>query len=99
LSDEVQCLKLPQFVLSKAHLLADLSQRLSKSAFDFGTWVATHGLLNGREALPDLRHRMFAGREGSVKVDPDEVFRELLADLWKNIVSPVFDALNLQASA
>ncbi|KAF8182738.1 CHAT domain-containing protein [Mycena galopus ATCC 62051] len=87
LSEEVQCLKLSQLVLSKVHLLADLSRGLSKSAFDFATFVATRGPVNEREAMSDLKDRLYAGRERSVKVDPDEVFRELLADLWKNIKS------------
>jgi hypothetical protein len=45
-----------------------------------------------------LEARLLAGREGSVNIDPEDVFRELLADLWKTIVQPVFGALNLEAS-
>ncbi|KAJ6572878.1 CHAT domain-containing protein [Mycena vulgaris] len=42
--------------------------------------------------------RLFGGREESLMRSSDDVFRALLADLWKNLVKPVFDALNFQAS-
>ncbi|KAJ6585772.1 CHAT domain-containing protein [Mycena capillaripes] len=95
LSSEVQYLKLPKLILPKAHFLADLSRGISDPAFDFKTFVETCDPGNQRS---ELEARLFAGREGSIKVDPDEVFRGLLADLWKNIVNPVFDTLKLKAS-
>jgi hypothetical protein len=95
LSSEVQYLKLPEFILPEAHLLADLSRGLSHSAFDFNTFVETHEHGNHRSKLPA---RLVAGLEGTIRLDPNEVFRGLLADLWKNIVKPVFEALNLKAS-
>ncbi|KAJ7914387.1 CHAT domain-containing protein [Mycena leptocephala] len=32
-----------------------------------------------------------------VNLSPEEIFRQHLAEIWKNIVKPVFDALNLKA--
>ncbi|KAJ7848420.1 CHAT domain-containing protein, partial [Mycena leptocephala] len=49
------------------------------------------------EHRSELQVRIFAGREGSINTNAEEVFRGLLADLWKNIVKPVFDVLNLEA--
>ncbi|KAJ7813576.1 CHAT domain-containing protein [Mycena leptocephala] len=48
--------------------------------------------------LSELLDRLFGAREGSINVDPDDVFREVLTDLWKDIVQPVFDALKLEAT-
>ncbi|KAF8177991.1 CHAT domain-containing protein, partial [Mycena galopus ATCC 62051] len=48
--------------------------------------------------MSELRARLFAGREGTIKVDLEEVFRGLLTELWNNIVKPVFHALGLQKS-
>jgi hypothetical protein len=90
-SSDVQYLELPEFILPEVTLLAELSRGLSNPAFDFERFVET------REHRLDLQARLLGGREGTIKVDPEEVFRRLLADLWNNIVKPVFKALNLQA--
>jgi hypothetical protein len=92
---EVQYLTLPEFILPKAHLLADLSRGLSNPAFDFDKFLKTCEVGSHKW---ELQARMFAGRERTVKLDSDEVFRELLAVLWNNVVKPVLEALNLQAS-
>ncbi|KAJ7215907.1 CHAT domain-containing protein [Mycena pura] len=94
LSSEVQYVNLPEYILPEAHLFADLARGLSTPAFDFDTFVESREEGNERS---ELQSRLFAGREGTVKMDSDEVFQELLADLWKNIVKPVFEALNLKA--
>ncbi|KAJ6554774.1 CHAT domain-containing protein, partial [Mycena capillaripes] len=99
-SNEVQYLNLPQLDLPKVQYLSDLSCALSNRAFDFGTFVATareYG--NFSMDLLELPTRLKGGQEGYLNVDPDDVFRELLAYLWKNIVRPVFDALNLEKSS
>ncbi|KAJ6574229.1 CHAT domain-containing protein [Mycena capillaripes] len=67
-SSEVQHLRLPQFILPEVHALADLSRGLSNPVFDFGTFVET-GKYGSDE--PKLA-RLFAGREGSVKLDQNE---------------------------
>ena len=96
---EVQCIRLPELILSQVELLVDLSRGLSNPAFDFDTFTATtreHGTHS--QDLLKLEARLTAGREGYINVDTDDVFRELLADLWTNIVKPVFNALNLEVS-
>ncbi|KAJ6556003.1 CHAT domain-containing protein [Mycena capillaripes] len=85
LSREVQYLKLPSFTLPEAHVLADLSRGLSTPGFDFETFCETHNYGNDQSGLPA---RLSAGREGTIEVDQNDVFRGLLADLWKNIVKP-----------
>ncbi|KAJ6571258.1 CHAT domain-containing protein [Mycena capillaripes] len=94
LSSDVQYLKLPGFLLPEAHLLSDLSRGLSNPAFDFETFVET---CEPEDQRSELKARLFAG-EGTLNVHPDDVFRQLLADLWKNIVKPVFETLKLQKS-
>ncbi|KAJ6527473.1 hypothetical protein B0H19DRAFT_1243293 [Mycena capillaripes] len=95
LSSEVQYVNLPEYILPEAHLFADLARGLSTSTFDFDTFVESREEGNERS---ELQSRLFAGREGTLKMDPDEVLQELLADLWKNIAKPVFEALNLKKS-
>ncbi|KAJ6543772.1 CHAT domain-containing protein [Mycena vulgaris] len=48
--------------------------------------------------LATLDARLFGSREGIIKRSSDDVFRGLLADLWKSIVKPVLKALNFKAS-
>ncbi|KAJ7108308.1 CHAT domain-containing protein [Mycena epipterygia] len=100
LSEKVQCLRLPELTFPKIDLLADLSRGLSNPAFDFDTFVATtreNG--NHPQDLLELEARLSGGQEGYINVNPDDIFRELLADLWRNIVKPVLNALNLEKSA
>ncbi|KAJ6549556.1 CHAT domain-containing protein [Mycena vulgaris] len=95
-SSKVQCLK---FWMVVEDLLADLSRALSTPNFDFAKFLET--LKQGKNDPQDLATfdtRLFGGREGSLMRSSDDVFRALLADLWKNLVKPVFDALNLQAT-
>jgi hypothetical protein len=94
---DVQCLRLPALILSKVKLLVDLSRGLSTPGFDFDTLVETRELVNPKNQ-PEIQPRLLAGPEGYINADPDDVFRELLAELWKNIVKPVFDALKLEVS-
>ncbi|KAF8207927.1 CHAT domain-containing protein [Mycena galopus ATCC 62051] len=91
-------MKLSQFILAETHLLADLSRGLSNPAFDFDRFIETHEHGDHLHNRSELEARLLGGQEGTIKLDPDEVFRGLLADLWNNIVKPVFEALNLQAS-
>ncbi|KAJ7202337.1 CHAT domain-containing protein [Mycena pura] len=87
---EAQCLELPELMLSRVHILADLSRGLSNSVFDFGTFG------DHLQDPSESEARLLAGRDGYINVDPDDAFRRLLAELWKIIVKPVFNALNLE---
>ncbi|KAJ7813569.1 CHAT domain-containing protein, partial [Mycena leptocephala] len=54
-------------------------------------------------SLPVAKHlsdlvRPLSNQAGSINVDPNDVFREVLAYLWKDIVKPVFDELKLEAN-
>ncbi|KAJ6537190.1 CHAT domain-containing protein [Mycena capillaripes] len=95
---EVECLKLPQIDLPRVQYLADLSRGFSNPSFNFDTFVATCEHRDHLHDQPALEARLVAGREGYVNVDPNEAFCRLLADLWRTIVKPVFDALKLEAS-
>ncbi|KAJ6545426.1 CHAT domain-containing protein [Mycena capillaripes] len=96
----IQCLTLPNFTLPMAKLLADLSHALHNRAFNLDTFISTtrEQKKYDSEDLAKLDTRLFMAREGNIKRSSDEVFQALLADLWKNIVKPVFDVLNLKKS-
>ncbi|KAJ6601817.1 CHAT domain-containing protein [Mycena vulgaris] len=94
-ADEVQCLPLPKLKLPSAAVLAELSRGLANPAFDFETFAATSS--NHQDRL-ELTTRLVGRREGSRNVDPNDLFRRVLAHLWEIIVKPVFEALKLQAS-
>jgi hypothetical protein len=97
-TEDVQFLRLPELILPRLDFLTDLTRGLSNPAFDLDTFVATAREYRGSQDLSELETRLYAGREGSVNVDHNEVFRGLLADLWRNIVKPVLNVLNLEAS-
>ncbi|KAJ7768109.1 tetratricopeptide repeat-containing protein [Mycena maculata] len=90
-SNEVQCLPLPELILPTADVLADLSRGLSNPAFDLESFATTR---TNHQDLMELKARLVGGREGSINVD--DVFRRVLAHLWKVIVKPVFEVLNIQ---
>ncbi|KAJ7206605.1 CHAT domain-containing protein [Mycena pura] len=92
---ELQCLTLPELILPGADLLAELSRGLANPAFDLNTFATTS---SNHQCRLELKDRLVGGREGSISVDPNDVFRGALAHLWEIIVKPVFKALKLQAS-
>ncbi|KAJ7500919.1 CHAT domain-containing protein [Mycena galericulata] len=94
-ADEVQCLTLPELILPTADVLAELSRGLANPAFDLDTFATTSG--NQQDRL-EVKARLVGGREGSINVDPNDVFSGVLAHLWEIVVKPVFEALKLQAS-
>jgi hypothetical protein len=90
-TDEVRSLNLPELTLPSVEFLDKLSRGLSiPTTFNLGTFIATRRY--------ELDARIFGGKEGRINVDSDNVFRELLADLWNTIVQPVLKALKLKAS-
>ncbi|KAF7354370.1 CHAT domain-containing protein [Mycena venus] len=98
LSIDVQYVKLPEVLLPEVRVLAELSRGLSNQAFDFDTFIKTRRpgshLPNGSQ----LEARLCAGREGTVKLDQNEVFRALLAEIWNGVAKPVLKVLKLQKS-
>ncbi|KAJ6564740.1 CHAT domain-containing protein [Mycena capillaripes] len=87
LSNDVQYLNLQHIDLPKVQLLANLSRALPNHVFDFGPCVLTNEQRNDLQNESESETRLFAGREGYMNMDPDDAFRELLIDLWKNIKS------------
>ncbi|KAF8144052.1 CHAT domain-containing protein [Mycena galopus ATCC 62051] len=95
---EVQCLRLPTLTLAGVELLANLCRDLLSPAFDLDTFVAKNEHGNHPKNQSELVVQLFGAQEGSINVDPNNVFQALLAVLWKTIVKPVLDALNFQIS-
>jgi hypothetical protein len=100
LANEVACLKLPELVLSRVNRLTNLTRSLSEPGFDLDEWLVAC------ECEDVYSHRddgvgLEGAREESFETTPESVedtFRWLLGYLWKTIVKPVFDSLNLQVS-
>ncbi|KAJ6569031.1 hypothetical protein B0H19DRAFT_1065813 [Mycena capillaripes] len=59
---EVQCLKLPELILPRVELLADLSHGLWSPVFDLDAFVARHGR-DDPEDRSELQGRLHGGRE------------------------------------
>jgi hypothetical protein len=92
----VQCLKLPKMSVPIAKHLSDLVGALSNQAdFDLPTFLQPRTCSQEELELLDC---LLGTREGNINVDPDDVFRDALTYIWKNIVKPVFDDLKLEAS-
>ncbi|KAJ7433804.1 CHAT domain-containing protein [Mycena latifolia] len=92
-STPIQCIHLSQIDTGVANFHKNLCQALSRSNFN-----ATEFLAESARGITDskLQHRLFADREGLVNITSDQVFRNLLAELWTSIVRPIFDALDLK---
>jgi hypothetical protein len=96
-TNEVQCLKLPKMTLPSVMALANLFRALSDQPFDFEV-LASNDSGGRSHQYSEVMDRMYGGREGSIDVDPNDVFCEFLAELWNTIVKPVLDVHNLKAS-
>ncbi|KAJ7203815.1 CHAT domain-containing protein [Mycena pura] len=96
-SKPVQHVRLPAMNNLSVNLQADLAQALSRSNFNSEVFIASRE--NGGAAMVDseLQFRLFGDREGYANVSQDDIFRRFLAELWKSIVKPIFDAINLKA--
>jgi hypothetical protein len=81
----------------KMDFLTKLIGALSTQSFHLDTFLATYARSHTPDQL-DLEARLVGKQEGSITVDSNEVFQELLEELWKTVVKPVFLALKLQAS-
>ncbi|KAJ6522364.1 tetratricopeptide repeat-containing protein [Mycena vulgaris] len=53
---------------------------------------------NNKYLTVDSTARLYAAREDFINKSPDDILRIHLAELWNNLVKPVFGALNLQKS-
>ncbi|KAJ6522394.1 hypothetical protein B0H19DRAFT_1348589 [Mycena capillaripes] len=97
-SNEVQCLKLQELILPPVEFLADLTRGLSSPTFDMKTFVATRKQGGHTKDQAELLGRLLGARQGYINMSSDDIFRQLLLNLWKTIVKPVFEALNLEAN-
>ncbi|KAJ7208680.1 tetratricopeptide repeat-containing protein [Mycena pura] len=46
----------------------------------------------------DLEARLYGEQEGRIDMNPNDIFRRLLADVWNTLVKPVFEAMSLKKS-
>lgn len=87
-TNEIQYLELPDMSLPITKCLSDLVRALSNQAgFDSHTFIEPGTRSQDQSELLD---RLFGAPEGTINVDPDDVFHALLTYLWENIVKPVF---------
>ncbi|KAJ6632323.1 CHAT domain-containing protein [Mycena sp. CBHHK59/15] len=98
-ADQIQCVPLPLMTRHRADYLVDLLRALSGSSFDMqeflmGRQHADDGELNRSISDP----RLLGGREVLDNTSAEDVFRDLLRNLWTEIGHPVINALNLKKS-
>ncbi|KAJ7200310.1 CHAT domain-containing protein [Mycena pura] len=96
-SEPVQCVHLPAISGLTVDFQANLSRALSRSDFDVEKFLGASA--RGKDSVDlEMQARLYGGHEGRVNMSPTKVFRGFLADLWKSLVKPIFDALNLKKS-
>ncbi|KAJ7774138.1 CHAT domain-containing protein [Mycena maculata] len=96
---EVQCVPLPDISLSGAEFLVKLLRALlSTSTFDLVEFMTKN--VPGDNTTPRalVEARILARQEVLDNASPNDVFRNILTELWECIVRPVLDALNLKKS-
>ncbi|KAJ7227002.1 CHAT domain-containing protein [Mycena pura] len=79
-----------------ADFRAEFFKAVSRSDFNSTKFLETYAKRK-MSVDSDLKARLFGGLKGHVNKSTDEIFQNFLADLWRSIVKPIFDALNLKA--
>jgi tetratricopeptide (TPR) repeat protein len=95
---DVQCVHLPEISHPVVKIYAEIFRALSNSTFDINTFFENRAQGDHAGDWSESATRLFGSREGWVNMSPDAVFRVLLRLLWAQIVKPVFNSLNLEAS-
>ncbi|KAJ7124332.1 CHAT domain-containing protein [Mycena epipterygia] len=97
---EVQCVPLPDMSLPLAEFLVELLQALRfRSTFDIIEFIENHSHGANTATRGFLEDRLLGGQEVLDKTTPNDVFRRILAGLWRSIVKPALDVLNFKKSA
>ncbi|KAF7344115.1 CHAT domain-containing protein [Mycena venus] len=97
-SGGVQHVPLPALNVQTVKHYADLPRALSGRAFNVNNFLEAHGCEEPSTQQSDLKARLYGAQEGFVNMNPNDIFRRLLADIWQTIVKPVFEVLQLKAS-
>ncbi|KAJ7120805.1 CHAT domain-containing protein [Mycena epipterygia] len=100
-SADVQCVHLAEINLSTIRFYAEVFRSLSNSTFDINELLDNRSPRGDAGDWSELTTRLFGEREAWFKLGPgvdDVAFCILLEHLWKQIVKPVFNCLNLEKS-
>ncbi|KAJ7242667.1 CHAT domain-containing protein [Mycena rebaudengoi] len=86
--------------INSRHLkfFAGLTRALSSDNFDLTDFLEGRNQRKGDSDESEIRGRLFGWQEGRLKINPEDVFRRYLGDLWTAIVQPVFKVLHLTKS-
>ncbi|KAJ7290268.1 CHAT domain-containing protein [Mycena rebaudengoi] len=98
-SEDVQHVQLSALNLQMLQqYYAELPHALSDRTFNVKDFLENHGHRDNPHYQSDLEARLFGAQEDCVNMSPNDIFCRLLADIWKTIVKPVFEVLNLEKS-
>ncbi|KAJ7210756.1 hypothetical protein GGX14DRAFT_624867 [Mycena pura] len=94
----VQHVQLPGLNAQTLKHYADLPRALSDRTFNVNVFVEAHRCEEYPTQQSDLEARLYGAQEDRFNMSPDDILRRHLADIWRAIVKPVFEVLNLKAS-
>ncbi|KAJ7292115.1 CHAT domain-containing protein [Mycena rebaudengoi] len=95
-SENVQHVKLPALKFQIVEYYANLPRALSERTFNVKDFLENHGHGDNSHHRSDLEARLFGAQEDRTNMNPNDIFRRLLADIWQTIVKPVFEVLDLK---
>ncbi|KAJ7478768.1 tetratricopeptide repeat-containing protein [Mycena galericulata] len=98
-TEGVQHVPLPRLeIRTVEHYYADLPHALSGKTFNFNHFLEAHRCEEPSTQPSDLEARLYGAREGHLNMSPNHVFGKVLAEIWQEIVKPVFKVLKLKKS-
>ncbi|KAJ7438299.1 CHAT domain-containing protein [Mycena galericulata] len=78
------------------HYYSDLPRALSGRTSNLNHFLEAHGQEEPSTQPSDLEARLHGAREGHLNMSPNDIFRNVLAEIWLEIVKPVFEVLKLK---
>ncbi|KAJ7896193.1 CHAT domain-containing protein [Mycena leptocephala] len=98
ISNDVQCIELPQMVSVLVPYMVHIFQSLGISGFDLNDLLKTNS--QSMDSTENgLESRLLGKRKEIVKLSEDETFKVLLSELWAKFVKPVLSHLHLKKSS
>ncbi|KAJ7257747.1 hypothetical protein C8J57DRAFT_1647484 [Mycena rebaudengoi] len=91
----VEHVALPWINSRHLEFFSGLTRALSSDNFNLTDFLEGRSQRKGDSDESEIRSRLFGWQEGRLNINPEDVFRRYLGDLWTAIVQPVFKVLHL----
>ncbi|KAJ7448838.1 tetratricopeptide repeat-containing protein [Mycena galericulata] len=95
----IQPVPLPRLKVETVEHYADLPRALSGRTFNPNNFLEDHGHEEPYTQQSDLSARFYGEQAGHVNMSLNDIFRRHLAEIWQEVVKPVFEVLNLKVVA